>query len=101
MRFLVVTKSTHPIPPEVFGGLIDAMTAWTRRYEAKMEQVWAFAGIPGGCGIIIIDSLDELDAIMVEFPFGPFSDIEIYPLVDLGAALQRAKQAAQAMAGGG
>ncbi len=100
MRFLVVTKSKVPVPPEALGGLVDAMTSWTARYQGKMEQVWSFAGIPGGGGILNVASLDELDAIMAQFPFGPFSDIEIYPLVDLDASLQRVKQAAQAMAGG-
>ena len=39
-----------------------------------------------------MDSLEELDAIMAEFPFGPFSDTEIVPIVDLVPALQRANR---------
>ena len=34
------------------------------------------------------------------FPFGAFSDVQIYPLADLHESLQHAKQVMQAMAGG-
>ncbi len=45
-----------------------------------------------------MESLDELDAVMAGFPFGPFSDIDIVPIVDLESSLQRTKDALQAMA---
>ncbi len=35
---------------------------------------------------------------MAEFPFGPFSETEITPIVDLSGALERAKAAFLAMA---
>lgn len=100
MRFLIVTRSKHLIPPEAGPALIDAMTAWTDRMtrSKKMEQVWSFAGIPGGGGILNVDSLEELDAIMTEFPFGPFSEIEVYPLADLKAAMANFKRVMQQMA---
>ncbi len=101
MKFLITSKPRHMVPPELVNTLIDAMGTWRAKYAGNLEQVWGFAGIPGGGGINNVDSLEELDAMMAEFPFGPFSDIEILPLVDLDVALQRTKQAAQAMAGGG
>ena len=82
-------------------GLIDAMGAWRSKYAGKLEQVWGFAGIEGGGGIANVDSLEELDALMVEFPFRVFSDIEVIPLVDLDGHLQRSKQAVQAAGRGG
>ena len=45
-----------------------------------------------------MDSFEELDAILTEFPLGPFSDIEIYPLTDLHASLKQTKERAQQMA---
>ena len=45
-----------------------------------------------------MDSLEELHAVMAEFPFGPFSETEILPLVDLESALRHARQATAAMA---
>ncbi len=102
MRFLVVTKSKVPFPPEMALGLLDAMEEWVRKYttNGKLEQVWGFAGIQGGGGIVNVNSLEELDAIMNEFPFAPFSDTEIYGLADLQTGLQNMKQVIQAMAPG-
>lgn len=100
MRFLVVTESKMPIPPEMALALMEATEGWVGKYKAsgKMEQVWGFAGLQGGGGIANVESLDELDAIMKEFPVAPFSDIEIRGLVDFEANMRAVKQAIQAMA---
>ena len=88
------------VPPELTVPLIDAFEAFLNKYEAagKLESVWSYAGTQGGGGIANVDSLEELDAIMQEYPFGPFSDVEIYALADLRASLQNTKQVAQMMA---
>ena len=101
MKFLVISKLKFPLPPEAAPGLMDALAAWAEKYTAsgKLEAVWANAGRPGGGGIVNVDSLEELDAIMLESPIGPFSEIEIHPITHLNDSLQRAKQAFQAMAG--
>ncbi len=100
MRFLVVSKAKQPPPPEMAMGLVDAMSAWVQKHTAsgKMEEVWGIAGIQGGGGILKVNSLEEVDAIMAEFPFGPFSDVEVSGLVDIETTLKNAKQAIQAMA---
>jgi len=48
-----------------------------------------------------VDTLEDLDALMAEFPMGGVANIEIIPLVDLNGALQRAKKAMEAMATAG
>ena len=103
MRFLVVTRANSPLPPDMIMGMIEAMQHWSRthRESGKLEQVWSFAGIDGGGGILNVDSHEELDAIMAGFPFGPFSQIDIYPLADLDAGLASFSQAVQQMMGGG
>ena len=103
MRFLVVTMSKTPMPPEAMPMLLEGMTAWVdeHRSSGKFEQVWSFAGLQGGGGILNVDSLDELDAIMADFPFGPFSDITIYGLADLDAGLAGFRRAIEQMAGAG
>jgi len=55
----------------------------------------------GGGGIANVGSLEELDAVMAEFPFGAISDVEVIPLVDLDASLERMKQSVEAMVAGG
>lgn len=99
MKFLVVTKSKLPFPPEMALGLIEAAEGWIRKHSenGKMEQVWGFAGLQGGGGILNVASLDELDAIMTEFPFGPFSEIEVYGLADVHKGMEVMKQAVRAM----
>ena len=94
MRFLIITKTKHPLPPQLAVGLLDAMMAWTDTYtqSGKMEQVWSFAGHQAGGGILNVESLEELDAIMVRMPLAPFSEIKIYGLVDVKDALGRGKQ---------
>jgi muconolactone delta-isomerase len=103
MRFLVISKNRHLPPPEMMSPLIDAMIAWSNKMQAsgKAEARWALAGGPGGGGILNVDSLDELNALMSEFPFGPFSDTDVIPIVDLVPALERTKQAMSAMMSGG
>jgi muconolactone delta-isomerase len=103
MRFLVVTKQSTPPPPEMAIGLLEALSAWARRHQesGKIEQTWGFVGLPAGGGIMNVESLEELDGIMAEFPMGPFSTIEILGLVELEPALQRARNAIQAMMPGG
>ena len=102
MKILVVTKAKHPLPPEAAPGLIDALSGWARRHteNGKMEAAWSFAGMPGGGGVLNVESLEELDAIMTEFPLAAFSEIELYPLVELHESLQRTKQAFQLMMAG-
>ena len=97
MRFLVVSKPKHMVPPDVMVGLLDAMGTWQSKHAGKLEQVWGFAGTHGGGGICKVDSLEELDTLMSDFPFLAMSDVKIYPLVDMAGALQRAKQSLQAM----
>jgi muconolactone delta-isomerase len=99
MRFLIVTKSKVPFPPGMAAPLFEAMLGWVDTYtkSGKMEQVLGFAGLPGGGGILKVDSFEELDRIMVNMPFGPFSNIEVYALTDVRQALTASKEAVEMM----
>jgi muconolactone delta-isomerase len=79
---------------------MDGAMAWKRKYEGKMEQLYAFAGMQGGGGIADVDSIEELDTMIAELPMSPFTEIEIYPLTDVEVAWQRTKRIAEAMAKG-
>ena len=78
------------------------MIAWNEKLikEKKIEQNWNFAGIWGGGGILNVNTAEELNAIMTEFPLGPFSEIEVYILSDLKSAMVAMKKVAQMMAPG-
>jgi muconolactone delta-isomerase len=75
------------------------MRNWTKQDLAnkKAEQMWGFACVPGGGGILNVASIEELDAIMSEFPFRQFSDTEICALTDLEQALVNSSKARQKM----
>lgn len=100
MKFLVTTSPKFQAPPEAVPGLMDALKAWTSSYieSGHLEAVWSVAGKAGGGGILNVGSLEELDAIMAGFPFAPFSEIEIIPIVELNDSIDRVKQAYQARA---
>lgn len=99
MQFLITTKQSSPPPPEMTVPLIEAMEAWVAQHRAsgQITSIWGFAGIAGGGGVIEVDSHEELDAVMVAFPFGPFSTIEIIALSDIDEALAGAKATFQQM----
>ena len=99
MKFLVISKPKYPVPPERVIPLIDAFMAYIDKYEAsgQLEMSWSYAGTDSGGGIANVDSLEELDAIMQEYPFGPFSEVEIIPLTDVKTSIQRTKEYAQMM----
>ncbi|MBI2832451.1 MAG: hypothetical protein HYX79_09360 [Chloroflexi bacterium] len=44
-----------------------------------------------------VNSAEELNQILAECPFGPFSETEIYPLVDFEKGITQNKEAALAM----
>jgi hypothetical protein len=43
--------------------------------------------LTGGGGIVEVESPEELDEIMVGFPFGQLSNMEVHALSDLDAVL--------------
>jgi muconolactone delta-isomerase len=101
MKFLIVSKSKHLVPPEVMTGAIDAMKSWLQKYKEKIEQSWGFADTQGGGGILDVESLEELDLILTEFPMGPFSELHVHGLVALEPSLERLQIALQSMSSGG
>ena len=100
MKFLVVSKAKMPFPAEMALVLTEAVEAWAQKYVAsgKIEQVWGFAGLQGGGGICNVESLDEFDSMMTEFPYAPFSDTEVYGLTDFGVRMGNQKQLIKKMA---
>jgi len=92
MKFLIISKNKYMTPPEVVPSLTDATLAWARKYEKQIEQLWAFAGQQAGGGIADVESLEELNTIIGEFPLCSFSEMEVYPLVDLVVSLRQQKE---------
>lgn len=102
MRFLITVIEKVPPPLEAALALTDAMEAWidANTKSGKLEQVWGFAGYRGGGGIANVQSLEELNGIMVTMPIAAFQDTKIYGLTDIKQALEAGRQAAAAMGKG-
>ncbi len=87
MRALVLVEPLFPIPPEMFPGLLDAFADWRQRHRHSMESFEFFAGGGGGFAVINVPDEAALNRMMVEYPFTPYSDISVRPLLDGDTAL--------------
>ena len=99
MRFLITANQKYMVPPEVQIGLLDGSVSWAKKYTAnkKIEQSWSFVGLPGGCGILNVSSLEELNQIVAEFPLGAITQTEIRPIMDFEEGINQAKKAIMSM----
>jgi hypothetical protein len=81
--------------------LFGAMGQWVEKYGQRFSTLEFFVG-GGGFGVIDVDDSAELQRIAAENPFTPFSDVEIRPVVEPGAALAIVSEvlAAQAQVAG-
>jgi hypothetical protein len=89
MRVLVLVEPRFPIPPEMFPVLLDGFAAWRERYRQSMESFEFFAGGGGGFGVINTPDEASLNRMMVEYPFTPFSEITVRPILDGNIALRQ------------
>lgn len=89
MRVLVTVEPSFPVPPEQMPAMLGAFAQWRERWRAKMESFYFFAGRSGGGGVMNTADETELSQMMMEFPFGPVSTINIQPIVDGDDALRR------------
>jgi muconolactone delta-isomerase len=89
MKFLVVMEGVAgaPMPPEQMLPLTKEIWAWSRRMlETKKANVtYGLAdhagGLMGGCGIMNVDSLEELAENLASCPAAGIATMRVYPLV--------------------
>jgi hypothetical protein len=96
MKFLVVATPKTTAPPEMIPVMIDRSEEWQQRYEDKFE---AFGLFPAGGGFAIAEVSDEaeLHRMIVEMPFAPFSEHQIFAIVDPATGWQQTRDAFTAM----
>ncbi len=99
MRFLFTASPKHPVPPEMAVVLSDAMLGWVNQLKqnGKLETLFGYTGVPGGGCILNVESAEEANRIMLQFPFGPFSDVQVTALVDAVESVKYYKKLAEAM----
>ena len=98
MKFVLISNPRFQVPPEMLIPILDAFLAFLSKYKESghILESWSFAGRIGGMGLFEVDSHEQLDAINAENPFAPFSDIEVYPVVDMLESIEMFRQIAQA-----
>jgi hypothetical protein len=62
-----------------------------------MEVFEFFAGAGGGFGIVNLEDEAALNLMFVEYPFSPYSEITLHPIVDGDTALRQWQHALQEM----
>jgi len=86
MRAFVLVEPKFFTPPEVFPTLLDGFAAWREAHREHMESFEFFAGGGGGFGIFNGDEA-TLNRMMFQYPFFPYSQITVRPILDGDAAL--------------
>ena len=97
MRVSVHVTPRTPPPPEALPDMFQAFQAWRDRYRDQMETFQFFVG-GGGMGIINGSDEAELQRIITEFPFTPFSNMDVRVIVDGDVALRQWGEMLAAMA---
>lgn len=87
MRALLISRPKHPVAREDFPAFIEAFAAWRERYRPLMESFLFFASGAGGGGVVNAPDEATLARMMAEYPFGPYSDTDIYPVIDGDAGI--------------
>ena len=89
MRILITAETQFQIPPELLGQLMEGFVAWRARHRAKMDNFYFFAGGGGGVGVANVADEVELNQVMLEWPFLPFSKVSYRPVVDGDVGLKQ------------
>ena len=100
MRIFVMSQPRFPVPPEQLPALTQGFVAWREKYRSVTESFEFFAGNNGGFGVLNVPDEATLNQIMIEYPFGPFSELDIRPVIDGDKGLAQFQAALQAMASG-
>ncbi|MCL5292278.1 MAG: muconolactone Delta-isomerase family protein [Actinobacteria bacterium] len=93
MRFLIIDRGTtvetqQGVPPNIF----HQAKEWVQEKmgEGKIAMAYALAGEHASCLVLDVDSLEELDDLLMEYPLSAYSIFEIYALSDIARSYDKA-----------
>lgn len=92
MRFLVHWKM-RPAPAEEVLNLLpkDLGFCMDLMKEGKLLASYVLAGKPEGFEVFEVQTNEQMHKIILEAPFGPFLDFEVWPIVDFDFSLNTLK----------
>ena len=78
--------------------ILEGALEWYERYKDRFTEFGTFMG-GGGFGVVEVENAAELNKMITEMPFSPFSEFtaELYVEGDLG--MRQFQEAIQAMQG--
>ncbi len=100
MKFLIKLgpMGISPMPPEQSTQLVMAEIEYWHKLEKTGKIVGGpFAGKQGGGGIIEVESLDELHAILTGAPFYGMARVEVHALTTFEASKKVLSQQLEAL----
>ena len=100
MRVFVLVEPKFFVSPDMFPGLLEGFADWRERYRDRMEAFEFFAGGGGGFGVFNVADEATLNQMMIEYPFTPFSELTVRPILEGDTALNQWRQVMQQMMGG-
>jgi hypothetical protein len=100
MRALIISRPTFPVAQAEFPGIMQAVAGWRECYKPMMEKSEFFISGAGGCGIVNVPDDQTLARMLMEFPWGRYSDTEVHPILDGDTALTMWQDMLRQMAAG-
>ena len=99
MRVCVIDRCPRfRVPPEQVPALWEQFIQWRERWREKMESFEFFADGNGGFGVVDVADENELQQMMIEYPFSVFDKVELHIVIDGDVSLERWGQAIEQMA---
>jgi hypothetical protein len=100
MRVAIIYRPKGAAPMEMVPMLMGALGQWVETYAQRFSTFEFF--VDGG-GLVLADFDDsaELQRIVAENPFTPYSDVQIRPVIEPTAAMATYTQTFAALAAAG
>lgn len=95
VRFLVIDRGgTLMLPPAEAQTIFSSAGDWVRHMmdQGKIEMAYAMAGQMASVMVFNVDSHEELDDMLQDYPLSNYSVFEIYPLSDALHSFEKASQ---------
>jgi len=96
MKFLIIDRGgTIELPPSEVEAIFMRARDWVKEKmdEGKIENAYALAGEMSSMMVLNVNSHEELDDALQDYPLSNYSVFEIYPLSDALHSYEKAAQA--------
>ncbi len=100
MRVAIIYRPKNVAPVEATPMMMGALGQWVETYAARFSTFEFFVD-GGGLVVADFDDADELQRVVAENPFTPYSDVQIRPVVAPTVAMGMYSEVIAALAAAG